>query len=123
MNGKIDILVYGSLRKGEYNNPYFNMEYVKTFELPGFKMYSLGYYPGIKESNKKTDKIVVDHFRVTPESFRRITNMELSAGYSLKKVNVNNKDYWIYIYNGYVNEEDRVKDGDWCKYRRKIISY
>ena len=112
------IVVYGSLRKGAYNFDRFvdifgekNIEYVKTKEITGFKLYSLGPYPGIKKSNDTSDKLVVDILHVTNEVYDAIYNMEIGAGYEA----LNIEDGVIYLYKYPINEENLVKSGDWLK--------
>lgn len=116
------ILVYGSLRKGEYNYEYFKngMEYVKTVEIPNYKLYSLGAYPGIKESNNNEDILICDLMKITDESCGEgVHRMEVGAGYSYKTINIDGIDATIYPYEGNVRDEDLVVSGDWSKYLKQ----
>lgn len=114
------ILVYGSLRKGEYNYEYFKqgLEYIKTVEIPNYKLYSLGAYPGIKES--KNSSIICDLMKVTDSKYGDgIHRMELGAGYSYRVINVDGVEAIIYPYEGNIREEDLVESGDWSKYLKQ----
>jgi len=112
------ICVYGSLRKGAYNFNRFveifgedNIKYLKTKEITGFKLYSLGPYPGIKQTDNESDKLTIDLLHVTNEVYDAIYNMEIGAGYKA----VETPDGIIYVYRYNVRENDLVKSGDWLK--------
>lgn len=119
-------LFYGSLRKGEYNESYFNkggFNFISTVKIPGYKLYSLGVYPGIKRGDK-SDFIICDAVQIEDkELFTSIHLMELSAGYSVDniKLNLNSKEesYVLYVYDGKVEEECLVESGDWVKFNNK----
>lgn len=118
------ILVYGSLRKGEYNYEYFKegLEYVKTVQIPNYKLYSLGSYPGIKKSNG--NNIICDLMKVTDEKYgNSIDRMELGAGYSSTLVDIEGVKAILYPYEGSVREEDLVDSGDWSKHLKQEEVY
>ena len=121
-------LFYGSLRKGEYNHSYFNkgeFEFLQTVKLKGYKLYSLGSYPGIKESNSLEDTVVCDVVIINNSLVMNgIDRMELGAGYSRKIVDVTLESgkilsCVIYIYEGRVKEESLVAHGDWSKFLKQ----
>lgn len=123
MSEKKYVLVYGSLRVGEYNFKRFQAQYGSKIEiidqqkeLPGFKMYDLGIgYPGIKKGNYE-ETIVVDVLEVAEEVANQIDMMEKGAGYLPTIVKFEDKDCTTYIYTGSVEEETRVIDGNWSKH-------
>lgn len=115
------ILVYGSLRKGEYNferfEDYFpnQMNYLGTVETPGYKLYSLGSYPGIKATDDDNFMLTVDKLEVSEECFQAIDGMEKGAGYTTNTITLPDGDYTIYVYQGRVSERELVHSGDWTK--------
>ena len=113
------IAVYGSLRKGEYNYERFggdkSFAYKGTFNIPGFKLYSLGPYPAVIEGDK-TDKLIVDILETTKDIAKSINNMEVGAGYSAEEVMVDGQVATIYVYDHPIKETNRVLSGDWSKY-------
>lgn len=120
------VLFYGSLRKGEYNYNYFlrifgedNFKYIKTKTIKGFKLYSLGAYPMVIQTNDINDKLVVDEFEVSDEAYSSINSMELGAGYDISKF----EGATIYTYP--LNEmkyytDSIVKSGDWSEYLKSL---
>lgn len=112
------LLVYGSLRKDEYNYNYFKsgLEFIRTLELPGYLLYSLGAYPGIKKTEDNLKTLEVDLFKVTnPSVGQSIKRMELSANYSIEEVNIEEGKATLYLYNGKISEENLVESGNWKK--------
>lgn len=110
------VLFYGSLRKGEYNYNYFKngLTYIKTLQIPGYKLYSLGSYPGIKKSNNKDNVITVDLFQINNWKIgKSIDLMEKAAGYGVSNISINNQNAKLYVYNGAVGKENLIKSGDW----------
>lgn len=126
------ILTYGSLRKGNYNfeefERYFGygFKYVSTTTITGYKLYSLGAYPAIKESGNLSDILVVDLIRVSDIVKDEIDAMELGAGYVIqnKIIQIEGSTYpcEIYVYNHNVNEQNLVESGDWTNFlNEKLI--
>ena len=119
----MNIAVYGSLRKGAYNYDRFLQKYGKEdfFSLgkivvPGYKLYDLGSYPGVKESNSKDDTIVVDILELSEEAYDTIYSMERNAGYKAKFIEEEGITCTIFIYNLEVDEKYRIKEGDYISY-------
>lgn len=115
------ILVYGSLRKGEYNYKRFlkyypdGLNYLATTTITGYKLYDLGSYPGIRPQDGT--ELVVDVMEVSDEAYDSITGMERGAGYSVVKETVEGfGECTIYVYDYPVNEKYLVESGDWSKY-------
>jgi gamma-glutamylcyclotransferase (GGCT)/AIG2-like uncharacterized protein YtfP len=114
-------LFYGSLRQGEYNQKYFDYEFIRTVVLEGYKLYSLGSYPGIKKTNNPQDKLVCDLVRVSDENeFQSVDRMEIGAGYSREVVTLEEGEAILYIYDYNVREKDLVVHGDWTKRNEEI---
>ena len=121
-------LFYGSLRQGEYNQQYFDkgdFNFLQTVIIEGYKLYSLGSYPGIKKTGKKEDTIICDAVIINnKELFNSIDRMELGAGYSRETVKVtlddgNTLDFILYPYEGNVRALDLVKSGDWSEFLKE----
>lgn len=60
------VAVYGTLKKGKYNNRCLgDSKYIGTSKVSGFKMYSLGGFPGVIPGDSE---IVIEIFQVTNEA-------------------------------------------------------
>lgn len=117
---KIYILVYGSLRKGEYNYSSDELTYISTKQIKGYKLYSLGSYPGIKFTGNENDILTCDLMEVKNiQSSNSIDYMELGAGYSINPIIVEDNGTLypckIYEYQHSVKENELVSHGDWTK--------
>ena len=116
MNNKY-VFVYGSLRPLHYNFKRFRKIYndIKSVKdgllLTGYKLYNLGSYPGIKES--QLDTIVGTLLTMNETTYDIISNMELNAGYNKKEIFIEGVTATIFIYNGFVIESNLVISGDW----------
>ena len=113
-----NIITYGSLRKGEYNFDRFpGLKWLGTYQLQGYKLYSLGPYPGIKHTGNNTDLLTVDLIDCgSSKTKETIDNMELGAGYSKKELTLESGTKGtLYLYDGNINESNLVPSGDWTK--------
>lgn len=114
------ILVYGSLRPGCYNFDRFAANYKITdlgeVEVPGFELFSLGPYPGIKEGN---GVLTCNILEVSEECHEHIKAMELGANYTEEMVNIEGEELPIYVYQGHVSRDNKVITGDWVEYVSK----
>jgi gamma-glutamylcyclotransferase (GGCT)/AIG2-like uncharacterized protein YtfP len=122
------ILVYGSLRKGDYNYDRFKglygseFEYVSTMQIGGFDLYELnGDYPGVKR-NELSNPLTVDIIKVSKKCYEQINSMEYYAGYypfGLEVIDGNGNKYLgtIYIYEGEVGGTHHIPNGDWLNYK------
>jgi len=118
---KIKILVYGTLRKGQYNFDRiinnFGLESMKLVSekiLKGFQMVTIhDWYPAIIYTNKEEDTIIVEEMEVTPEAKNFIDRMEAGAGYSI--MTIDGADIYYMTQNTY-GEQAIIKSGDWVKY-------
>ena len=123
-NNKVLTLVYGSLRKDQYNFRRMGSPECIASEIviPGWKLYDLGAYPGAVFTGNADDTMVVDLLELDLDTSRRIDAMEIGAGYSIK--GLDDVDLGggveifakIYEYDGKVIEDRLVESGDWIKY-------
>ena len=120
------MFVYGSLRKG-FSNHYLMEESVQNKNLGGsfirgYKLYSLRVIPTIKYSGNPQDKVFVEKYSLIEPCFEKIDRMEQGAGYTPFEV-VDNEGVKgiIYIYQGKVEEKNRIESGLWKKEYEKII--
>ena len=113
------LLVYGSLRKQEYNYYAFKslfkdeLQYINTGIINGYDMYSLGTFPAIIAGE---GSIVVDLIKCSYECYNDILNMELNANYREETVLYNKKMCKLFIYND-SNLANKIPEGDWTKFR------
>ena len=119
-----NMFVYGSLKKGFFNHSFIsenpqNRLIRKGFIL-GYKLYLLCSYPGIRPSSSD-DKVFVELYRLTDESFERIDLLEKRANYAAVKVEDDaGKEGTVYVYNGEFNEKNLVLFGNWTKNNEKL---
>jgi gamma-glutamylcyclotransferase (GGCT)/AIG2-like uncharacterized protein YtfP len=121
MPDKVKILVYGTLRKGQYNfdriiNNYGSesMKYIETKVIEGFKMVSISdWYPVIIFNGWKNQTIVVEVMEVSSEAKSFIDRMEVDAGYTIKQVD--GMDIYCFV-NDYFGNKGVIESGDWVKY-------
>lgn len=115
------MLVYGSLRQGQYNNGETSST-LATIEIKGWQLYDLGPYPGAVFTGEPEDTMVVELIPISTNSeSRSIDYMELGAGYHVRSIMVPYKDTVvagkIYEYLGRgVQSQTRVLNGDWTAY-------
>jgi len=117
------VLVYGSLRKNQYNFDTFknlygdSIAYMLTDTLKGYDLFSLGAYPAILPGN---GEIVVDLIRCSPECYKDILNMELKAGYREETILFKGVSCKLFVYNA-SELPNKVKSGDWLKFKNGQI--
>jgi len=113
------LLVYGSLREGEYNYERFNCKTVKTgIPLEGFILVDRGPYPYAvpKDKGYKNTTIIVDIIDVDERTAKSIEYMEIAAGYRKINVTLDGENYPMYVYNYYPDGGPVVESGDWSEY-------
>lgn len=129
--------VYGTLRPKASAEPRHLLEAgllvnEGAMTLNGWQMFSLGGYPGIKESEDRDDLIVVNILRrgeeCSDEQWQSIiSGFDRYEGYreadkraSLylrHRVHTTNGPAYIYVYNHPTDGRERIEDGDWLSYR------
>lgn len=116
---------YGSLRKGQYNYERTGLPketYIKTVQIEGYEMYSLGAFPLVVQSSNKKDVITVDLFAIANVDLQRgIHLMEIGAGYERITHNIDGKDYYLYVYSRANKGLQRVTSGDWAEWQAKLL--
>ena len=87
------IFVYGSLKKGYYNHSIIKgSTFVGTKVLLGYQLYDTGFgYPAIAKD--KWGSVLGEVYQIEEDIFNSINNMELGAGYVLKRGD--SCSYWI----------------------------
>lgn len=120
--------VYGSLRKGEYNDYILeHSKYLGSGIIRGYKLFSLGSFPFIFRTYDEKDIVVVEGYDVDLFTANIIKEMERCAGYEIDDVEIEviEGDLGIVI-NGSVfvmekmcNNYGEVKGGDWVN--RSVI--
>jgi|688.fasta_scaffold771024_2 gamma-glutamylcyclotransferase (GGCT)/AIG2-like uncharacterized protein YtfP len=118
------ILVYGSLREGDYNfervKNLFGEDSIKKIgekTLSGFAIFDLGHYPGLNETGNEDHKVLFDVLEVNEKAFNFIQRMELGAGYNEKMVD----DLTMYVYNYTLDPNTRVLSGDWITHKKETL--
>lgn len=121
------ILSYGSLREGDYNfdrmKDMFGDKGIKrldTFILPNYRIYDLGYYPGLNKSNNELDKVTFDLLEVSNACMDFIRRMERGAGYTEELIKEYNAVLFVYDTNlSKYKDTEFISSGDWLKYLKQ----
>lgn len=125
------VAVYGTLRPGHGNyNWHLNnrpgVEHLGTETVGGFRMYSLGGFPGVLRG-EESDNIIIDVFRVENNDVMRGLDMlegynqrnPKSGLYDKETVNTSHGEAYIYTYNGEPSEDRLIENGDWSDHVTK----
>jgi gamma-glutamylcyclotransferase (GGCT)/AIG2-like uncharacterized protein YtfP len=120
------ILVYGSLRKGFHNHRLMERigaEFQSELHVPGFDMYSLGAFPGVKENPANGQGVEAELYSFPDEGLRQLDGLEgyyedapERSMYLRKEVEVDKGVFAIiYVYNGRIDTSwvDPVPTGNW----------
>lgn len=121
------ILVYGTLRRNHRANRYLrDAKFVEEVRVPGFDMFSIGWFPGVKENPDNKDGIVGEIFTL-PDHLAADTveildhyegyfpdNLDRSL-FLRKEVDVGGQPTTMYLYNGKTegNHTMKVPSGNW----------
>ena len=118
--------VYGTLRlnQGNYNwclKNKENVSFVETKRIKGYRMFSLGNFPGVRED--ENSEITVDIFDVNNDDVVR--NLDGLEGYrkndernSMYLKRKTNNDEFIYIWNCKDEGIEEISNGDWVEYNK-----
>jgi len=135
----IPLLVYGSLRPGQYNfdrffgklsknridNPETEVDFICSVILSGYKMYTIGKAPyPVVIYGKPEDEIECDLLLIDENSYNNIRLMEEEAGYNEDKVDVkfeeskNSFEANVFVYGDSINLDkyQRIESGNWNQY-------
>lgn len=130
----IKIGVYGTLRLGGSLHPYYlkDSTYLKTVSLPGYVMCtfrpngikgSIVTFPIVFQTNNKEDKITVDIFDTTLETYYTIVAIEPLQYYRTSIRNIDGTDCYMWIGRWSEELEDlfdvKIPNGDWLEYAQK----
>ena len=125
INNQTLFAFYGSLREGMGNHAWAlagqeGVTLVETTKLPGFKMYSLGFYPMVFLDEDKNNEIVVEVYKITDDEAKsEIDGMEIGAGYKRHLVTTESGlDVLIYVGREskkpyFESGRSLVTSGDW----------
>lgn len=103
------LLVYGTLRPGGE----------QSITLSGYRMYDLGWYPGIVHTGNDEDTIVCERIEVQNQSHLDDLDRYEGCDGNTKTClyhRVKEGGDWLYVYNGYLHNRIVVPDGDWLAY-------
>lgn len=131
------IFVYGTLRRGGNADMHALLtrysEYVATAKVQG-KLYALQTYPAMVESEKMTDQVLGELYKITDSRklFALLDDYEecsekfpLPHEYSRKQLPVKlvsgeQVRAWVYLYNRDVANLERIRCADYMKYRSEL---
>ena len=106
------IAVYGSLRRGQYNNMKSMGKKLSTEKIKGFEMYSLGPYPCVTKGN---DEIIVEVYDVPLNVYEQINAMEIGAGYTKRYIQTTQGESVIWIFKNKPVHGKKLETGDWTR--------
>lgn len=129
MGNKKIYAVYGSLRKGFGNHRLLEnkegVKYLKQEVVKGFKLYSLGWFPGVKPTNNPNSSVLVELYEIENDDVK--VSLDRLEGYDphnpqnslyiRETIPTSVGDTEIYIYNNNINEEYLIDEGDWAAFR------
>lgn len=93
-----------------------DLSYIKTVQLKGFRMFSLGEYPYVVRADEHYT-IVAELFEIrNTETEQMICTMELDADYILSTVRIENTKFGIFLFENTAQIDQPVVHGDWSRY-------
>jgi len=110
------LFVYGSLKRGCYNNYLLTQggaKFLGECKIAGYELYTThGYFPYMVESNNSS-KVKGELWEVPEETYQRIRRMELGAGY----VEVEKEGIIFYVYprERLPANARKIKSGVWVE--------
>lgn len=125
MNGKPNnlIFIYGSLRKGCYNNRMIDtQEFVCRATIKGYKMFKhiMLPYPKVIKTDSSADMIQGEVWKVTDSVFEKIDMMEKGAGFYRDTVIFDYMECSIWLFDTQeiaeiYNEVIELEKGNWLE--------
>ena len=120
---KENVFVYGSLLRGLQNHRRYleGQELVGHGCIPG-RIYSLGYFPGLKPALLPDQTVKGELYSVDPECRERLDRLEGHPNfYRRERVTVDlengaRSQAWVYVYQATPRASDLVESGDWRAY-------
>ena len=127
------IAVYGSLRRGEQaNRALRDCKFLNEVRIPGFDLYALTWFPGIRENPENKEGVVCELFELPEDNADLIKHLDYYEGYNhreperslflRKEIEVNGEPTLIYTFNknpfdAFGTSARVVQGGDWVKYK------
>ena len=115
-----NVFVYGSLMKGLSNHRTLEGSvFVGEARIRGFRMVSLGAFPGLVCGNSE---IHGEQYYVDPVTLDRLDNLEGNGRfYTRERVDTSFGRAWVYVLPTETYGRHReVPDGDWRKYKAEL---
>ena len=117
LTNNVQVLVYGTLRKGMYNSvllkAYDTLQYQDTnIKIPGYVMYDMGGYPAVFKGTGE-DTIECDILLTNRNGLKFMDDLEISHGYKRVTVNYEGTDFFMYIHTNesIKNNREQIPDG------------
>ncbi len=120
----INIAVYGTLRKGQGNNPcLMGSKMLGTHQLKGYSMVSLGGFPAIEK--EEGGSVLVEVYECGPEAEQRCNRLEgydpdatTHSFYDREEIDTPFGAAVVYTMPGILEERgnDRIDSGDWLNH-------
>lgn len=116
------VLVYGTLRQGERaHGAMKGSPFVEEVRVPGFDMYGLYGFPGIKENADNKEGITGEVYEVDDNALSYLDYYEgyrkdspANSHYIRKTIDVNGQPTDVYVYRPDVeNVFHKIPSGDW----------
>jgi gamma-glutamylcyclotransferase (GGCT)/AIG2-like uncharacterized protein YtfP len=118
------VFVYGTLRRGQRaHNALKDCRFVEERRVPGFDMYNLFGFPGVKANPDNKNGIVGEVFEVDNNTLSLLDyyegyNPERHGGHYLREqIEVSGEPTDIYVYNHDVDPFEKVASGNWATHR------
>lgn len=129
------LFVYGSLRRGQQaNSALRSATFVKQTRLPGFDLYALTWFPGVKENPNNREGVVGEIYEDVDDDL--LLQLDYYEGYNRhaperslflrKEVEVEGKPTVIYEFNRnpydlFGTSVSVVRSGDWTQHKGEEI--
>lgn len=117
------IFVYGSLRRGCYNNPFLNdAVFISLTKLSRFRLYKLcASYPTAVQTNESNDTIVVETYEINDEILETLDRLEghpdSKVFHRIPAISESGVTGWIYCCTPeevpYIRKSTHIESGDW----------
>ena len=121
MTEKLQVFVYGTLLKGEYNNYLLEESELKgDASITGFVMHCLGSYPAITPVEGADVPVLGEVWEITPETFARLDRLEgYPHFYDRVEVETPFGTAWAYFIEDIEREEPAnvILSGSWRQHR------
>lgn len=130
------IAVYGSLRRGEQaNRALRDCKFLNEVRVPGFDLFALTWFPGIRENPKNKEGVVVELFELPENNEGLIQHLDHYEGFNRrdperslfvrKEIEVNGEPTLIYVFNknpydAFGTSARVVPGGDWVQYKGEM---